>query len=145
MFKKFTRDDLGMRTQIKKKQIKELRTFLLDKYPKIEEHLDEVVPLKKGSIICTVKCSNRVGLLTVNDSILFFSLMGSEKKAYWYPTLRLIHKYPDILPKVYVHEGALKRVLRGSNVFSPGIEHTETLSKISKGETVAVYGIGKEH
>lgn len=56
------------------------------------------------------------------------------------PTLRLLHKYPNLLPRMQVDQGAIKFVLSGANVMCPGAhepllfsshsEHLYVLSKI---------------
>ena len=36
------------------------------------------------------------------------------------PTLRLVHKYPTMMPAVQVDKGAIKFVLKGANIMCPG-------------------------
>jgi hypothetical protein len=39
----------------------------------------------------------------------------------WCPTLRLVHKYPDMMKKLRVDTGAIKFVLAGADVMCPGL------------------------
>lgn len=39
----------------------------------------------------------------------------------WCPTLRLVHKFPDMMKKLRVDTGAIKFVLAGADVMCPGL------------------------
>lgn len=58
-----------------------------------------------------------VQLLVCNDEIVFFSTRDGG----WFPTLRVLHKYPDMMPKLRVDTGAIKFVLSGANIMCPGL------------------------
>lgn len=53
----------------------------------------------------------------LNGTPLFFS----NRDGQWFPTLRLLHQYPDMMKKVCVDEGAIKFVLSGANIMCPGL------------------------
>ncbi len=38
-----------------------------------------------------------------------------------FPSLRLVHKYPNMYPKFQVDKGAIKFVLKGANVMCKGL------------------------
>jgi len=42
-----------------------------------------------------------------------------EKKTF--PSLKLIHSYPDMYPRFTCDPGALKFVLKGANIMCPGL------------------------
>lgn len=58
----------------------------------------------------------KLDLIAVDREILFFS-----KENMVYPHLRLLHKYPDILPRMQVDIGAIKHVVSGSDIWAPGL------------------------
>ena len=39
----------------------------------------------------------------------------------FYPTLRLLHKYPFMMKRVQVDHGAIKFVLNGADIMCPGL------------------------
>ena len=61
--------------------------------------------------------------------------------------LRLVHKYPDILPHVQVDKGAIKFVLNGADVMCPGLTSKggRIDDAISVDTIVAIMCEGKEH
>ena len=56
-------------------------------------------------------------MLVLNNRPLFFS----HRDGPWFPTLRLLHQYPDMMKKVRVDQGAIKFVLSGANIMCPGL------------------------
>lgn len=39
----------------------------------------------------------------------------------WFPTLRVLHQYPEMMPKLRCDKGAIKFVLSGANIMCPGL------------------------
>jgi len=65
-----------------------------------------------------LRCSpDRTQLLVMNNTPLFFS----NRDGQWFPTLRLLHQYPDMMKKARVDQGAIKFVLSGANIMCPGL------------------------
>ena len=60
---------------------------------------------------------DRVQVVAVNGVPLFFA----HRDDVWFPTLRLLHQYPDMMPKLRVDTGAIKFVLSGANIMCPGL------------------------
>ena len=48
-------------------------------------------------------------------------LFFAERDGPWYPTLRLLHQYPNMMNKLRVDKGALKFVMSGANIMCPGL------------------------
>merc|ERR1712087_184277 len=62
------------------------------------------------------------------------------------PTLRMLHKYPDILPKFTVDRGAIRFVLSGANIMSPGLTSAGgSMDDVPQDAVVAIMAQGKEH
>jgi Pre-PUA-like domain/PUA domain len=60
---------------------------------------------------------DHVQLVIVKNVPLFFS----QRDGPWFPTLRLLHQYPDMMPRLRADEGAIKFVLSGANIMAPGL------------------------
>ncbi|GAA5935107.1 hypothetical protein JCM1841_000332 [Sporobolomyces salmonicolor] len=106
--------------------------------------LDTLWPKKEG--LTLVKCREHVSMYTVHGEPLFFQHFDGP----FYPTLKILHRYPEMLPRVGVDRGAIKFVLGGANIMCPGMTSATgylppTESNIAKGEPVAVYAYGKEN
>ena len=105
MFKKFTKDDISTKTLTKNSISKAYRAAIIKQIPGIEPYLESLLPSKTQ--ITTIKCLDNHILLIPDingKEILFFS----ERGEVWFPTLRLLHQYPNILPRLQVDKGAIK-------------------------------------
>lgn len=63
------------------------------------------------------RSKDHIQILAANEAFLFFQHYDGP----WYPTLRLLHQYPDLLPKLQVDRGAIRFVLSGANIMCPGL------------------------
>jgi len=105
----------------------------------LESHIEEIIP--KKSPIHVAKCVGHINLIVINKEILFYQI----RDKHYLPTLKLLHKYPDILPKVQVDRGAIKFVLKGADIMCPGLTSPGGRLEVSlPAETaVAVHAEGK--
>jgi predicted RNA-binding protein (TIGR00451 family) len=85
-------------------------------------------------------CSQgHIQIVVIGGEPLFFTTRDGP----WCPTLRLVHKYPEIMKKLRVDTGAIKFVLAGADIMCPGLTspgatiHDEVRSNKS---TVSVFG-----
>uniref|UniRef100_A0A3B1JAU8 Malignant T-cell-amplified sequence n=1 Tax=Astyanax mexicanus TaxID=7994 RepID=A0A3B1JAU8_ASTMX len=101
--------------QLKTSVIKGIKNQLLDQFPDIDAWLNQIMPKKDPVKI--VRCHEHIEILTVNGELLFFR----QREGPFYPTLRLLHKFPFILPHQQVDKGAIKFVLSGANIMCPGL------------------------
>ena len=110
MFKKFDpAEAVSSRSQVKSSVVRGIRAALVEQYPLIEDVIDEILPKKDISM---AKCQNHVNILCAAQEPLFFQ----QRDGPWYPTLRVLHQYPFIMPKMQVDRGAIKFVLKGANI-----------------------------
>ena len=58
------------------------------------------------------KCTDRISLVVVRDEPLFFQFRDGP----YYPTLRLLHRYPSMMPVLRVDKGAIKFVFNGADI-----------------------------
>jgi PUA domain protein len=62
------------------------------------------------------------------------------------PTLKLLHRFPDILPKYQVDRGAIRFVLSGANIMAPGLTSPGgKMDDVPADSVVAIMAEGKEH
>ncbi|CDS13875.1 Putative PUA domain-containing protein [Lichtheimia ramosa] len=116
MFKKFSfSENIAGQSQLKSSVQRAVRTKLQEQFPTLEPIMDELIP-KKTPII-QIKGHDHLTFLSVNGVILFFQHFDGP----YFPTLKLLHKYPDLLPKLQVDRGAIKFVLSGANIMCPGL------------------------
>lgn len=90
---------------------------ICEQYPWLEESgvIDQILPKKVD--LTLVKLPEHVQLLVLANTPLFFSTRDGG----WFPTLRVLHQYPDIMPKLRCDQGAIKFVLGGANIMCPGL------------------------
>ncbi|KAI8643404.1 malignant T cell-amplified sequence 1-like protein [Parasitella parasitica] len=142
MFKKFSfSENIAGQSQLKSSVQRNIRSKLNELYPKIESVLEELIP-KKTPII-QIKGHEHITFLSVNGEILFFQHFDGP----FLPTLALLHKYPDMLPKLQVDRGAIKFVLSGANIMCPGLtsKGARMDDDLPAGAVAAIMAEGKEN
>ena len=86
---------------------------------------------------------DHVQIFVIDRTPLFFA----ERDGPWYPTLRLLHRYPDMMPKLRADVGAIKFVLSGAHIMCPGLTSPGATihDDVGADAPVAIYAEGKEH
>jgi PUA domain protein len=141
LYYRFTSGEVSSKSQAKSSVQRNIRKSVLDSYPGLAFHLDTLMP--KKTPLYVVKCSGHVSLVVVNKDALFFQLRDGP----FLPTLKLLHRFPDLLPKVQVDRGAIKRIMNASNIKCPGLTSAgaKMEEEIEAGKAVAVMAEGKEN
>jgi len=142
MFKKFEeKENVSGITQLKSSVQKGIKATLAQQFPHIEDYLPSILPKKETTRI--VKCHEHIEILVgTSGELLFFR----QRDGPWFPTLRLLHKYPFICPWEQVDRGAIKFVLSGANIMCPGLTSKGAkMTEQPKGSVVAIMAEGKEH
>jgi len=144
MFKKFTdKENISGVTQLKSSVQKGIRTKICEQFPYItEECREEILPKKDQLRI--VKCHEHVEILVNGQGEPLFFRQRNEQ---FYPSLKLLHKYPFICPWLQVDKGAIKFVLSGANIMCPGLTSpgARMTPGLAKESVVAIMAEGKEH
>ena len=112
MFKKFSTEGLQI-NQVKNSVQRSLSVQIVDTYPALENAIDKILPKKSISV---AKAPDYITLIVIDDEILFFQ----QRDGPLFPTLKLLHKYPNLMPKMQVDKGAVKFILGGANIMCPG-------------------------
>ena len=142
MFKKFEeKENISSINNAKNSVVKQIRNKVLEQYPQSETFIDQMIPKKEA--LKLVKCHEHIELFADNQGdILFFK----QREGALFPSLKLLHKYPFMLPRMQVDQGAIRFVLNGSNIMCPGLTSPGArMTKLDKGSVVAVMAEGKTH
>jgi PUA domain protein len=163
MFRKFSpAEDIQTKNAVKSSMHRSIKARLNTCYPvtKSIQMFSSGGTKKQNLSIIHHKCTERRNVFSSGSMAILFTsetqgtLAGSVNsntvEPIYYPTLRLLHQYPDMLPSIYVDSGALSHLLNGANVMAPGIfKIQDTNHPIPKdlvvGDPVAIYCHGKEH
>lgn len=141
MFKKFVAKEMMTNVNNCKSSVqKGIRNQVLEQFPHIEEYIDQIIPKKEALKI--VKCQEHIEILaSQSGELLFFR----QRDGSLYPTLKLLHRYPFILPHMQVDKGAIGFVLSGANIMCPGLTSPGArMTKVDKDTIVAIMAEGKE-
>ncbi|CAD5120441.1 DgyrCDS9011 [Dimorphilus gyrociliatus] len=143
MFKKFDeKEHVSGVTSIKSSVQRSLKASLIQQMPFLADYIDEILPKKEWKL---VKCADHIEALAAREGeVVFFK----QRDGQFYPSLKLVHKYPFILPEMRVDKGAIKFILSGANIMSPGLTNRAAgakMTKVDSGTIVAVTAAGKQH
>ena len=121
---------------------KGIRNKIVEAFPYITDYIDEIMPKKEP--IKIAKCQDHIEIVVgPNGDHLFFR----QREGPYFPSLKLIHKYPFILPLMQVDKGAVTFVLSGANIMCPGL--TSKGARMSQGllpgSIVTIIAEGKQH
>lgn len=145
MFKKFSREDgIANTTQAKTSVQRNIKKQLQQDYSGIESILDTDELFPKKAPVYIVKCHGHLSLCVCQGQVLFWQ---AHDKTPWLPTLRILHRYPDLLPRVRVDRGAIKFVLKGADVMAPGLTSKGGAlpTELPANTCVCIEAEGKEH
>ncbi|KAK8845488.1 hypothetical protein IAR55_006201 [Kwoniella newhampshirensis] len=103
--------------------------------------IDEFWPKKEA--LGLTKCHDRISLFTVQQIPLFFQHFDGP----FIPSMKLLHKYPAMLPHVQIDRGAIKFLLAGANMMAPGLLSAggRLPDGLEKDTIVGIHAEGKEH
>jgi PUA domain protein len=141
MFKKFDeKEQLTAVNNVKSSVQKGIRAKLLEQYPYLDDYLEQIVPKKDPMRIA--KCHEHIEIIITKDGEhVFFR----QRDGPFFPTLRLLHKYPFMMPHMQVDKGAIKFILSGANVMCPGLTSPGArMTKVEPETVVAIMAEGKK-
>eukprot|EP00039_Didymoeca_costata_P015959 m.278626 g.278626 ORF g.278626 m.278626 type:complete len:186 (+) comp16316_c1_seq6:195-752(+) len=141
MFKKFLQEEqVSASTQVKSSVARGIKGKIMEQMPESEPIMDVIMP--KKSPFYEIKCKDHIKIYACNGELLFFQ----HRDGPFYPTLKLLHKYPFMMTRQQVDKGAIKFVLSGANIMCPGL--TSAGGKLTDAEAHSPCGVfaeGKEH
>ncbi|EKX48234.1 hypothetical protein GUITHDRAFT_86059 [Guillardia theta CCMP2712] len=144
MFKKFSNEEVKDKSKIKSSQQRAIRQAIQDQYPSLDPYFENVMP--KKSEIQLAKCEGKINLVMIDGEPVFYNVRDGP----YYPTLRVHHQYPFMMPTMRVDKGAIKFVLSGANIMCPGLTHKNVVEELANkpvdnNTPVAILAEGKEH
>jgi PUA domain protein len=141
MFKRFTPEEISSTSQIKNSVQRTILSQITETYPNIEPHIEAILPKKSFQL---AKGPDGIQLIIVNNEIVFFSV---DRDGPFFPTLKIVHKYPSIMKKLQVDKGAISFVLGGANIMCPGFTSPggSLATSCAAGEPVSIYSEGKDN
>ncbi|KIM65307.1 hypothetical protein SCLCIDRAFT_113168, partial [Scleroderma citrinum Foug A] len=136
--------DIASQTPPKSSVQRSIRSAVLLQWSIESETLEQIWPKKES--LTHVKCREHISIYALHGEPLFFQHFDGA----FYPTLRILHKYPFILPKVGVDRGAIRFLLAGAHMMCPGMTSAGGYlppreNALPAGTTVAIFAEGKEH
>lgn len=141
MFKKFSKEEIHSRSNIKSSAQRGLKSKFVDNFGDLEPVIDDIIPKKSQAIL--IKCEDKIQLYSVDNEIVLFQHFDDL-----IPHLKIVHKYPTCFPKVQVDRGAIKFVLSGANIMCPGLTSAGgelPEENLPEDSIVMVYAEGKEN
>jgi PUA domain protein len=141
MFKRFsTEENISSNSQIKNSVQRNIISKIVEQYPLLGDAIEHILPKK---LITLAKAQDNIQMLVVNNEILFYS----HDNGPFFPTLRLLHKYPTMMNRMQVDNGAIRFVLGGANIMCPGFTSKggSIPQPIAAESPVAIYAEGKVH
>ncbi|KAI9738572.1 MAG: translation machinery-associated protein 20 [Cirrosporium novae-zelandiae] len=133
----------GAKSKVKSSVARGIRSKVLDTYPQLAEHIEEIIP--KKSQLDLVKLPDRVSLYVLDNEPLFWQHMDDPL----IPHLRVVHRFPNCFPRIRIDRGAIRFVLSGATLMVPGLTSPggrlpEKDDELKEGDVVAVEAEGKE-
>lgn len=103
MFKRFESEQHTANVSSVKNSVqRSIQSKLTELYPALEQDIDIVCPKKSMMLGKGDVGEETVQLIIINNDILFFG----EKDGNFYPTLKLLHKYPTMMKRMQVDKGS---------------------------------------
>merc|ERR1719440_1964775 len=88
------------------------------------------------------KCKDHISMVVIAGVPIFWQ----QRDGPWLPHLKLLHKFPSMMPKMQVDKGAIKFVLRGASVMCPGLTSPGAeMESVEVGAPVQVTAEGTVH
>ena len=117
-------------------------TQICESNEKLEPFIDEILPKKSGLIQYKI-AGSFLTLYCSGPTPLFFEHRDNGIM----PTLKFVHKYPQIWTVLKVDKGAIPYILGGANIMCGGLTSAgaEMATELEEGANVVIMAEGKEH
>lgn len=140
--RRYTREEnIKTQSKVKSSEQRQIRSQIVEQYPALEPFIEDILPKKEALIVC--KCKDYLSLVVdTTGEFIFFQCRSGP----YIPTIRFLHRFPDILPTYMVDRGAIRFVLSGANIMAPGLTSAGGhMDDVPANSVVAVMAEGKEH
>ncbi|EQC33194.1 hypothetical protein SDRG_09178 [Saprolegnia diclina VS20] len=148
MFKRFSVDEhVSNISKVKTSVQRKICQRIAEQYPLLDANdsalMEELLPKKAPLLVAKCSGTEHLQIVVAEDGTpLFFNMRDGP----FLPTLKLLHKIPNLMKQVRADKGAIPYVLSGANIMAPGLTSKggSMLEDIEKGEPVAIMAEGKE-
>ena len=137
-------EDTNMNSQpLKASAAKGVRAKLVQTYPNIADHIDEIWPKKAAVFTLKLKGEAHMNFIRIDEEICFMELRDRSI----IPMLKVLHRYPIMMNQMQCDKGAIRHIFSGSNVMAPGLtsEGGIICEDLEVGAPVAIMAEGKKH
>lgn len=152
LFKGFDRSHISKLAATGGRDQKRCRASLEEQYPMWSaEDWNTILPAASIMLLTTAgtnstlvcKLVDKTQGITAGVEVLFFQYEDGP----FFPHLKLLHKYPELLPRHTVDIGGCKYVCSGAKVMCPGLTSAggKVGPNIPRGHAVGIYIEGKVH
>ena len=120
---------------------RKIRSAIQSQFGLSDDELETILPKKVN--LTSVRCGFHVQCIVVDTEIRFFQHRSGD----FIPHLRILHRFPFMLPKIQCDAGACKFIFSGADVMCPGITSKggRIFTDLPKGTLVQICIEGKEH
>mmetsp|Transcript_46165 Transcript_46165/g.86486 ORF Transcript_46165/g.86486 Transcript_46165/m.86486 type:complete len:187 (-) Transcript_46165:121-681(-) len=141
IFKGFTAEDFSGQNQVKSSVQRGIKTAILETYPRLEAVFNKEIWPKDATMVIA-KCKDHITMVVIDKTPIFWQ----QRDGPWLPTLRLLHRFPSMMPKMQVDKGAIKFVLKGANIMCPGLTSPgAAMEDVEAGTAVQITAEGTVH
>ncbi|KAL0207362.1 hypothetical protein P9112_011990 [Eukaryota sp. TZLM1-RC] len=145
MFKKFDPSLVSSTNILKSSHARSIRNSIVDQFPPVADYIDLIWPKKADVVVGKCRNAERTNIFYIDGLPCFFNTRDVKDSPH-IPTLRLLHRFPIILPKMQVDRGAIKFALKGADMMAPGFTSAGgSMDDVEAGQVVAIMAEGKEH
>ncbi|KAJ3433126.1 mct-1 protein [Anaeramoeba flamelloides] len=141
MFCKWNPQNLK-RNVLKSSLRRKIQKAIVQQYPALESLITTLMPKKKKLEVG--KAENHLQFYIIESTILFFRW----RQGPFYPTLKLLHQIPSLLPIYYVDGGAVRPIMGGAQIMMKGLTKVPNglpKESIPAQKVVAIVCIGKKN
>ncbi|GMI47889.1 hypothetical protein TrCOL_g4171 [Triparma columacea] len=141
MFKRFDPSDCSTSSQVKSSVQRVIKSKICSTNPSLLPLIDTLLP-KKPPLV-QYKSGPHLTIYCRGPEPLFFE----HRDGPILPTLRFVHKYPELWTTYTVDKGAIPFVLGGANIMCPGLTNPggEMGVELEEGASVVIKAEGKEN
>eukprot|EP00520_Triparma_pacifica_P013376 CAMPEP_0118639622 /NCGR_PEP_ID=MMETSP0785-20121206/4318_1 /TAXON_ID=91992 /ORGANISM="Bolidomonas pacifica, Strain CCMP 1866" /LENGTH=181 /DNA_ID=CAMNT_0006530955 /DNA_START=103 /DNA_END=648 /DNA_ORIENTATION=- len=141
MFKRFDPSTCSTSSQVKSSVQRVIKSKIVESNAALEDYIDEILP-KKPPLV-QYKAGPHVTIYCRGEEPVFFE----HRDGPILPTLRFVHKYPDIWTTYTVDKGAIPFILGGANIMCPGLTNPggEMPVELEAGASIVIKAEGKEN
>ncbi|KAL0235375.1 hypothetical protein GEMRC1_001957 [Eukaryota sp. GEM-RC1] len=145
MFKKFDPSQVSTSNILKSSLCRAIRTAIVEQFPSSQPHIDLIWPKKAEVVVAKCRTAERSNIFYVDGFPAFFNFRDTKDSPY-FPTLRLVHRFPTMLPRMQVDTGAIRFALKGADMMAPGLTSPGgAMDDVERDQVVAVTAEGKQH